>query len=485
METTTTSSASTAARAATSQLVTALGGGSGIDMAALATNLASAQYASRIDRLAAKSELLDRQISAASNLKSMIYSLATSLGERVRAGDLSPQPQIANGSVAQASLSGTRQPSGSYSLEVTALASAQTLASPAYTAATDPVGSGTLKLRFGTVSGGTFTEDTGHAAVDVTIASGATLADVATAINAKNAGISAYIANTVDGAKLVLKGADGAANGFVVEATETVGEEGLANLAWNPVSGSGTLLSTAANAQLKVDGLAITSATNTVTDAIPGVTLKLTGTNTGAPTNVTFGNPAAAITSAMQDLTAALNEVAAELNAAIDPKTGDLARDPGARALRRSFSSLAGTVIMPSAAEGSPATLADLGLSTQRDGSFVLDPARLAATLARDPAGAAAMFTTGLRGVYATIDDISRSASQISDPGTLAGSISRYTTQKTDVADDQAEIAEQQEALRARLAARFAVSESRVSSSKATLTFIQNQIAAWNADSNG
>ena len=67
-----------------------------------------------------------------------------------------------------------------------------------------------------------------------------------------------------------------------------------------------------------------------------------------------------------------------------DAKSGDLAQDDGARALRRTFGSLAGTVIMPNAPAGTPRTLADLGLSTQRDGTFVLDGRRLTATLQSD-----------------------------------------------------------------------------------------------------
>lgn len=478
---TTTTSTSSVTTTSTQSLITALGAGSGVDMVALANNLAAAQFADRTDRLAAKSELLDKQISSASNLKSMILSLATSLGDRVRMGDLSPQPQIANGAVAAASLSGSSQPKGSYSLEVTALASSQTLASNAYAAATDVVGSGTLTLRFGTISGSAFSEDAEHAAVTIDIPSGATLADVAAEINGKNAGVTAYVANTVDGARLVLKGGEGAKNGFVLEAAANPDEPGLANLAWTPGGSGGQLLTSADDAAFSIDGLAMTASSNTVTDAIPGVTLKLAGTNAGAPTTITFSNPASAITSAMQDLTAALNEVAAAIKEATDPKTGDLARDSGARALQRSFSTLAGSILMPDAAEGAPRTLADLGLSTQRDGSFVLDGARLAATLAKDPEAAAAMFTNGINGVYAAIDSISRSAGKISDPGTLAGSISRYTEQLQKVSEDQSKLAEQQETVRARLAARFAVSENQIGTMKSTLSFLQNQIAAWNA----
>ena len=454
-------------------------------MTALAANLATAQFARRTDLLTAKSDTLDKQISAASDLKSTILSLATSLGDRVRTGDLSPKPQVANAAVATASLSGETRPSGVFSLEVTSLATNQTLASPAFAAATSTIGSGTLTLRFGTVAGTSFTEDTTHAAVAVTIPSGATLTDAANAINAAGAGVTAYVANTAEGAKLVLKGQEGAVNGFVVEAAETVGEEGLAQLAWAPATGaSEQLLASAGDAAFKLDGLAMTAKSNSVTDAIPGLNLVLTGTNAGVPTRITFADTSTAISTTMQDLTTALNEVAAQLVAATNPQTGDLARDSGALALKRAMSQLGTTVIMPSAPEGTPRTLGDLGLTIQRDGTFALDSKRLAATLKADPQGAAAMFTNGLYGIYATIDALARKSNSASDPGTLAGSISRYTSQKTKITADQAKLTEQQDALRTRLTQRFATADSHIGVSKSTLSFLQNQIAFWTAKSN-
>ena len=112
----------TSATSATSSIITALGAGSGIDMAKLANDLAAAQYATRIDRLSAKSEKLEAQISAASEIKSMMLSLASSLGDRVRVGDLSAQPSVDSAGVASATLSGTSRPSGTFSLEVEQLA---------------------------------------------------------------------------------------------------------------------------------------------------------------------------------------------------------------------------------------------------------------------------------------------------------------------------------------------------------------------------
>lgn len=473
----TTSSSSTTAFS----LVTALGGGSGVDMAALANNLAVAQFADRTERLSTRSDKLNTQISDVSTIKSMLLNLSASLGERLRVGDLSAQPAVASSAVATATLSGTKPASNSFSLEVTKLATGQTLSGGPYASASAAVGSGTLTLRFGETSGSTFTEGT-RTLVSIAIGSGATLADVAKAINASGSGVTAYVASTADGARLVLKGEEGAANGFVVEASEDAAEPGLSALAWAPGASTGNLIAGAGNAGFNVDGLAITTPSNTVANAIPGVTLQLRATNSGAPTIVSFTDPSAAITAAMTDLTSALNEVMSALNSATDAQTGSLRSDSGARALKRTMSALAGNVIMPSAT-GRARTLSDLGLSIQRDGTFVLDSSRLAATLAADPDGVAAMFTTGLDGIYTTFDKISRSASLSSDPGSLGGSITRYTRQLQQLGEDQTELAEKQEALRASLSARFTVSEGRISQSQSTLEFLQNQIAAWNKSS--
>lgn len=468
---------STSSVTTTSSLATALGGGSGVDMTALANNLATAQFSSRNDRLAAKSDKLDAQISATSNIKSLMLGLDTSLGSLVRSGSLARTPTIGNGGVAGATLSGSSQPTGSYSLEVTKLAGGQQLASAPYAATTSTVGSGTLTLKFGTVSGSSFAQDNGHAAVDITIPQGATLADVATAINGANAGVSAYVTNTVDGAQLVLKGAEGAANGFVLEA----GDPSLSALAWNPASSSGQLLSAASDAAFKIDGLAMTAKSNTVTDAIPGVKLQLSGTNTGAPTTVAFSDPTSAIASSMQDFVDALNEVMGALNGATGIG-GDLANDAGARALKRSLSSLGSTTIMPGAT-GAAKTLADLGIKTQRDGTFALDTDRLSATMASDPQGVTAMFTNGVNGVYGTVDRIYRAAVSTSDAYSLGSSIAGYTKNRTGISTEKTTLAEQQEKLRARLVSQFTASETRIGMSKSTLSMLQNQIAQWNKSS--
>lgn len=467
-----------------SSIATTLGIGSGIDMAGLAVQLAEAQFAGRNERLTARSETLERQISLAGSIRSSFSLFASALGDRLRTGDLAPVATISNASVASVSTPLGALGKGTYSLEVNSLASNQTLTGPVYASASDTVGAGTLTIRFGATSNAAFTENTERPPLALDIVPGSTLADVANAINSGNAGLTAYVAQTAAGAQLVMKGAEGLENGFVIEATEDGANPGLSALAWQPGGDPARLVKASADAEYLLDGLLRRTSSNTIPNAAPGLSLSLTGTNAGAPATIGFANSNGAISGVMQDITGALNEIISELRTATNPLGGDLSRDPGARALSRNLSALGSTVILPNAPEGSPRTLAELGLAIERDGSFRFDSAKLTQALERDPAGVAAMFTTGINGVYSTIDRLARSSSSSSDPGSLAGSIVRYQSQSQQISSDLTKLAEQQETLRASMVARFAQADSRVAASKSTLSFLQSQIDAWNAQSN-
>lgn len=466
-------------------IVATLGGGSGIDMSKLAADLSTAQFQARKARLAARSTLLDRQISSASTIRNALSTLASSIGDRVRSGDLAVTASVANPAVASAAIASGAASGGAYSLEVTALASSQTLASGAFASASDPVGQGTLTIRFGTIAGSTFAEDAAHAALSIDVAPGATLADVARSINAAKGGISAYVATTAEGTKLVLKGGEGAASAFVIEAAESAPGNGLSALAWNPASSDpARRTGTASDAAFKLDGLAMTSPTNRTGQVAPGLTLALTGTNPGAPTTISFSASGAAVPGMMSDLVSALNEVVTELRTATAIGSGELASDSGARKLRSSLSQLTNLVIMPSTAQGRPRTLADLGLKIARDGSFAFDADRLQKSLTSDPAAVAAMLTTGLDGIYATFDKLGRDTAKASDPGSLAASIARYEKLAASTRTETGTLDDKQEALRVQLVQRFAKADTSVAASQSTLTFLKAQIDAWNAGRN-
>lgn len=468
-----------------SSIISALGGGSGIDFIQLADDLADATYSFRRSSLETRNETLEARISSTSLLRSSLSSLASSIGDRIRFGDLAPQSSIGDASVASVSTTAGVAASGTYSLEVTQLASSQTLVLPSYTASTDLVGEGTLAIRFGTVDGASFAEDTSSTPLSITVEATDTLASLATKISSEsNGALDAYVASGTGGAQLVIKSQSGANSGFVLEPTSAAGSPSavpgdLSYLAWDPSTDAGELRSTARDALYKLDTVELSSASNTITGLPEGISLELTGTNSGAPTAISFSSDTGAITEVMNDFVTALNELATLIEDEASALGGTLGNDPGARALKRDLAALAGETVMPTAEEGEPSTLGDLGLGVTREGRFELDAERLSNALTQNPSATAAMFTTGAFGVFATMDNLARDNTLTSDPASLGGSLSRYEDQVETNTEKLADIAKQQEDLRTRLTTQFIAAERRIASSQSTLSFLEQQIAAW------
>jgi flagellar hook-associated protein 2 len=487
--TTTTSSTSTQTIGA--QILQSLGVTTGNSLTSLAPAIAKAEYASQNDALTSQLSTVQLQISEASQLKSDLLSFTSSLSSLIDGTGLLPAPTVTNSAVASASLpSGSAGASGSYSLEVTQLAQGQVMASSS-SAGTATFQGGTLTFNFGTIAGSSFSADTTHAPASVTIPDGASLAQVASAINSAAVGVTAYVATNANGQQLVIKGAPSAAQGFTVSASGTgtaSGTTSLSSLAYDPSAG-GTYSVTqgAADAAYKLDGIARTSTSNTIPNAAPGLSLKLTGTNAGNPTTIIYSDPSDGITTAMQNITAALNAMVSEMNT--DTSAGGaLANDSGARAMARQFALLAGTTIMPNATGTAPKTLADLGLSVQKDGSFKLDPTKLANVLATNGSDVAAMFTKGVNGVYATVNKMVMTLTTSGDPssidaGTLTGSVKHYTELQTNITNQQSNLATLQNNLQSRLVAQYAATDASIATYNSTLSYLKQQIAAWNHSS--
>ena len=473
----------------TASIVNRLGAGSGIDMVQLASDLAEAQFAAKRSQLESRNETLEAKISAASLLRGQLTELSSALGDRIRSGDLSPTASVGDPDVVGVSVTAGFSPSGSYSLEVSQLAQSQTLALDPFASGDDLVGEGTLRIRFGGIDGASFSEDTNTPPIEIEVAADDTLNTLASKITSNGGGeITAYVANGANGAQLVVKGPSGEQNGFVIEGESSnpapMEQPGnLSYLSWDAASDSGQLRQDAQDAIFSLDTIERGSESNTVTDLPEGMVFELTGTNFGAPTTVDFPSNVAAISDVMSDLVTVLNDIASEVAAVASPFGGELGNDSGARGLKRALSSLSTEIVMPNAADGEPQTLGDLGLTVNANGTFSLDDTRLSETLALSADGAAKMFTTGLFGVFATIDGMVRDTTTTGDPGSLGGSITRYTDRLERNDERLAEIAEQQERVLERMTRSFVAADQRVSASQSTLSFIQSQIAIWNSDS--
>lgn len=316
----------------------------------------------------------------------------------------------ANAAAVAATSTGSAPP-GSYSVTVARLAAAQTLALPtALPTASDRLGSGTLTITLGTWAGNlaSFTPRAGSTPASVTIAAGNdSLAAVRDAINAANAGVSASIVNDASGARLALRSTStGAEHGFRISVADDDGAPadaaGLSRLAYDPAAGAAQMTRTlaAANAEATVNGVPVSSATNTLTDVLDGLTLRLSQVTT-APVDLTVARDSAALRKHITDFANAYNELArllGELTAfdATTRRAGALQGDSSAVGLMRQLRNLVGG---QSAAGTAFGRLADIGLEPQRDGTLrVLDSRldgalgrhdELRAFFARDDAGSA------------------------------------------------------------------------------------------------
>ncbi|WP_326525405.1 flagellar filament capping protein FliD [Sphingomonas sp.] len=458
-----------------------LGAGSGIDIGQLVTSLVDAQYSTKAKLFETRNETLATQISTVASLKSGITGFASALANLVKGGSLATQPTSSNTGIVKAStLAGSQLTSLSHSVEVRSLASPQVVASPTLAAATE-LGAGQIKIQFGSYdTGGSFIADaTDIPAIDIDAGAGSTLSAIAAKINATaDTGVTASIITDGGGQRLVLKGANGAERAFTVTAT---GSSDFAT-ALNVAANDAKIATHATDARVAVDGVEVRRTSNSIDDLIPGVRLDLQAAAIG--TRVALGTAPAtdALKQAVNDVVATFNELYKELAEATNPVNGPLARDPAAQEMKRQLRAMTLTDLT-GATDGSPKSLAEIGVTTNRDGTLSVDSGRLTKALATYPAAVETMFTdrgvgASGRGLSAALNTVSSSVTSFSFG--LGASEMRYGKAKTRLVEDQGKLTTAQDKARTRLTQQFASMDSRVAAYKATQTFLQNQIDAWN-----
>ena len=353
----------------------------------------------------------------------------------------------------------------------------------------ESVGTGTLQLQMGSVNGdGTFASN-GTTIPPITINNndGASLQKVADKITAAKAGVTASVVTDANGQRLVLRSTDGANQAFTLTATPDSGSvsPGLERL--NVDFDAGTtdgaeVVTRAGNAVFSIDGVPMVSASNTVTGA-QGVNLELKATTDNGPVTLSSSKPTDSLKEAVNNVVAAYNEMLASVNKWTDAITGDLRADPAAQAMKRSLQKLT-NANLTGRTDGSPATLASIGVATNNDGTLRVDKTLLAAAVADDPDAVEAMFAaaTGSDGTIGTslpaaLNRIAANAK--STTLGLGASDKRYAEAQGALAKEQAKIAEQTDVTSTRMTQQFAASEARVAAYKAQQTFMENQIKMW------
>ena len=252
---------------------------------------------------------------------------------------------------------------GAYALNITQLARAQVTASTnGYTATTDTAADG------GSIS---FTID-GNTTTAINISLATTLTELKTLINDQDPGVVASVVNDGTNNKLVISSREtGAVNGFTINNSLTNGVDTVVAFAVGQSESSGNSQDSQ-NAAFTVNGLAITGASNTVTDAIPGTTVTLVTTGT-ATVNVT--NDYDALEESVKTFITEYNALKEFFDEqvkldSITGKPGPLGRDS---ILRQALSDVRNTILTSNGNDGQYSYLTDIGVEFEQDGTLTLD----------------------------------------------------------------------------------------------------------------
>lgn len=400
------SSTSSPVSIANSNSTSAAAGGSVIDVSSLVSQLVAASRAGQDATISKHTQAVTTQISALGTLKGALSTFQASLAAISTPAAFNAETATsANPAVftAQADSTATQ---GSYSISVGQLASAQQLVSTAFAAGgTASIGtSGKLQISLGANSFNITVGPTNN-----------TLAGLASAINAAagNPGITATVINGTDGAHLVLSSAQtGAAN--TIKVKETDGTTALSAVTYDPTNTANyTQSAQAKDAIFNISGVPHTSQSNTVTGALTGVTLTLTGVSAAGSTAGTLATSQLTVAS---DTPTILTNVGAFVDAynamvkTIQPlgsydsttgTAGPMLGDPTLSGVQNDIRTALHAVVNTGSSTYN--TLASVGITTNKDGSLTLNKIKLQSALASAPTAVSQLFS-GATGVAATLN---------------------------------------------------------------------------------
>lgn len=278
---------------------------------------------------------------------------------------------------------------GNYSVEVQSLAQSQKLKSSNFASTSSTVGSGTLTIQFGTYDGGTFTSNPEKVSQSITIQPGqSSLVGVRDTINDADVGVSASIINDGSGDRLVLTSIDtGVSNALRITVADddanNTDNAGLSQLAFDASTGGTSNLTetvAAENANLIIDGINISKASNTITDAIEGVTLNLLKADIGNTSTLTIEPDHSSTQTALESFVKgynALNTTITDLSKfdAASNRASVLTGDATVRAVQSRLRSVFNSTLNTTG--GGLSTLSEIGISFQKDGTLELDSSKL------------------------------------------------------------------------------------------------------------
>jgi flagellar hook-associated protein 2 len=364
--------------------------------------------------LASKKSAFQTQVSAFGSLKSALSSFQTSVSALSSPAKFNVQTAISGNADVFTATSNGSAAVANYAVTVNQLAQQQKLGSAGFTNISDPVGTGTLSISFGTftpevltpLTPSTFTPNPNKTNLNITInSSNNSLAGLRDAINAQNASVTASIVNDGSTNRLVITSKDtGEINSLKIttvdnDDNDNTNTAGLSRFAYDPTAavGSGKNLSSlqdAKNALLNIDGIPVVKSSNTVTDAIEGVTLNLLKSSNSASVNLGIATNQDKIKESVTAFVDAFNKLDTTMRnltrfGGEGGTSGPLLGDSTTRAITNQIKG-----VLSKSIEGASSltTLNQLGITFQRDGKLALDATKLNSAMSTNVRDIAALF---------------------------------------------------------------------------------------------
>lgn len=457
--------------------------GSGLDIKSIVSQLVAIEK-QPLSKLQVQAATVQTRISAFGQIKSLVSTVSDAAASLNSLTTFNAVKTTSSNSKAVAASAVGGTVANSFSVKVDSLAKAQATASGTLLPVGGALGAGTLRLQAGqwTVVPLSFTPQSGVAPVDIVVTASDTVNDVASKINGANAGVSATVLNSPSGQRLLLRSTStGTAAGFELSIQSDADGNpadaaGLSRL----VNGASTTFGE--DARIQINDIPVTSATNTFTDVVSGVTLTA-GELSATAVEVTVQPDPGVAKAALDKFVSAYNAVNDLINelTKYDPATksgGLLQGDATAIGLQNALRG-----ILQSSTSGSAYTrLADVGVTQLLGGNLSVDSTKFSAALANgdevkklfrnDNAdnltdGVALKFKTFSQGLLAADGYFS----------TKDASLKRSLELN---AKDQARLNEKVARVEAQLNRRYSALDVQLNQLTSLNTYIQQQVIQWN-----
>ncbi|MGP0020478.1 MAG: flagellar filament capping protein FliD [Candidatus Sulfotelmatobacter sp.] len=413
--------------------------GQGIDVSSLVSQILS-QSSGQLTEWQGEQTTLQSQASDLTTINGDLTNLATAVTALADPlGALTAQSATSSDTSVLTATADTTAVSGTHTIAVTNLATSGAVYTNDFAGGANatilPSGatSGEIDLQIG---GSTGT----RTAITITPGSNDTLTTLASYINSQNLGVNASVVTDANGSRLALVSqSTGSAGALAITANNT-------SLSFNTATGG-------ANAQLTIDGIPYASASNTITGAIPGVTLNLANASSGNPVQLTVGPDAAQATTAINNFVSAYNQVISDINQEVTYNTATNSQGPlgSDSAVAQLQSSLLNDAAFSVSGNDGYVNLAALGINTNNDGTLTVDSSQLSSALASEPSAVQNFFQNSASTGFA--NNFNTDLTNLTDPtqGVLNVDLAQNTAEQADLTNSinnfQTQLTAQQTAL--------------------------------------